>query len=297
MNESYQDKKTIEFFKKHKKLFYGLGILVAVFGLSFASNFVYDLYAPVTTKEYVTSDEDDLADDDCSVIGINLHGTLVTYIPKHSENDSSYDFDYDVTSSEDILWTLGQADANPNIEAIIIEVDSGGGSAVAGEEISKAIEAIDKPVIVFIREMGASASYWAISDADKIFASKNSNIGSIGVTQSYLQKSNKNKKEGYEYIELTTGRFKDTGSPDKPITAEERQLLMRDLKIIYHNFVEAVSKNRNLSIQKVEQFADGSTVLGLQAKELGLIDDIGGLNEVEKYLKKELGEEPSFCWE
>lgn len=272
--------KNILFGKTWKKIVFGIFLVVIVFCV------IFFIRRPL-----------EISEDNCSVQGINLHGSLLTYIPEHSESDSSSDFDYDSIGSEDITWMIDEANEDPNIKAIVIEVDSSGGLPVAGEEVANAIEASEKPVVGLIRQMGASASYWAISSADRIFASKNSDVGSIGVTQSYLQDVNKNKKDGYEYIPLTTGKFKDTGNPSKPLTVEDRALLMRDLKIVYQNFVEAVSKNRNIPIEKVRQIADGSTVLGERAKELGLIDEIGGINEVEKYLEETLGEEVEICWQ
>lgn len=295
-NTSYEDKRTVKFFQKHRKLFLGLGILALFFGLSVASQALYnrfsyhEVYTESSNTGYYT-------DGICKTIGINLHGTLLTYIPKHSENDSSYDFDYDVVSSEDIIWTIKKANDDPYIKAIAIEVDSNGGLPVAGEEISKAVENSGKPVVAFIRQTGASAAYWSISGADKIFASKNSDVGSIGVTMSYLNKVNKNKKDGYTYEQLSSGKYKDSGDPDKELTYDERAIFLRDVKILHQNFIESVSKNRKMPIEKVRQIADGSTVLGEKAKELGLIDEIGGIDEVEKYLNETLGEKSSICWQ
>lgn len=235
------------------------------------------------------------SEDSCNVVGINLHGTLLTYIPDHAENDSY--FDYDVSSSEDIVWTIKNANDEEWISSIIIEVDSGGGSSIAGEEVAEAIKSSEKPVVAFIRQTGASGAYWAISSADSIFASKNSDVGSIGVTGSYLSRGKKNEKDGYTYEDLSAGKFKDSGSTDKPLTKEERELFMRDINIIYENFIEAVSQNRNIPMDKVRKLADGSTVLGVRAKELGLIDEIGGINEVEEYLEDITGEKPEICWE
>lgn len=231
----------------------------------------------------------------CNVQGINLHGQITTYIPEHNITETSPYFDS--VASEKILWLIEDANENPNIKAIVIEVDSGGGSPVAGEEVSNAIQQSNKPVIAFIRSIGASASYLSISSADKIFASKYSDVGGIGVTMSYLNNVNKNKKDGYTYEELSIGKFKDSGSPDKILTTEEKILFQRDLKIIYEDFIETISKNRNIPINEVKDFADGSTVLGTQAKELGLINEIGGIFEVKKYLKEITGEESEICWE
>lgn len=233
--------------------------------------------------------------DNCSIRGINLHGTLFTYLPLHAENDTY--FKYDSVSSEDITGKIKLANENPDIKAIIIEVDSPGGSIVAGEEIDNVIKNSKKPVIALIRDLGASASLWAISSADRIYASENSTIGSIGVTSSFMSNAKKNEKDGITYEALSSGKFKDSGSPDKELTNEERALILRDINISFNNFIKAISLNRNIDIEKVKAIADGSTVLGDKAKELGLIDSIGSLVEVEKYLEEKLGETPEVCWQ
>lgn len=263
-------------------------IIIGIYGLS--------VIGPFNGIENITEDSAAGAtQEDCNVAGINLHGTLATYIPLHAEGDTL--FNYDSVSSEDILWSIKQANNNPKIKAIVVEVDSSGGSPVAGEEIATIIKNSNKPVISFIRDIGASSSYWAISTSDKILASKNSEVGSIGITMSYVSNSKKNEKDGLNYEQLSSGKFKDSGSPNLPLTEEERNLFMRDVKIMYQNFVEAISNNRNIPIDKVESIADGSMVLGEKALELNLIDGIGGINEVEQLLKQETGEEPSICWE
>jgi signal peptide peptidase SppA len=236
----------------------------------------------------------DSKDENCPVIGIDLHGGVVTYVPYHAEGDTS--FNYDIASSDYIVKTIKEANEDKKVKAIVIEVDSGGGSPVAGEEIANAVKGSEKPVVAYIRDSGASAAYWAISSASKIFASKNSNVGSIGVTGSYLNKSERNRRDGYVYEQLSVGKYKDSGSSDKPLTEEERALFMRDVNIVYANFIQAIANNRKLSVDKVKSIADGSTVLGQRAKELGLIDEIGGLSDVEKYLEPITKEKTVICW-
>lgn len=268
-----------------------IGIIMVLFLVFFYALGIFD---PLKERDLFTGDYD-VSSESCSIAGIELHGTLLTYIPNHSENDSF--FDYNVVASQDIVWAIRQANEDEEIKGIIIEVDSFGGSPIGGEEISIAIENSEKPVVAFIREVGASSAYWAISGADKIFASKNSNVGSIGVTSSYLSNVNKNTKDGYVYEQISVGKYKDSGSPDKPLTQEERDLFMRDNLIIYQNFIEAISKNRNIPIEKVKSFSDGATVLGVKAKELNLIDAMGGIYEVEQYLEEITGEKPGICWQ
>lgn len=235
------------------------------------------------------------ADENCTVAGINLHGTLLTYLPLHADNDPS--FNYDSVSSENIISSIRTANADPKIKAVVIEVDSGGGLPVAGEEIDNAIKNSDKPVVAFIRSTGASGAYWAVSNASKIFGSKSSDIGGIGVTTSYLSGADKNIKDGYTFEQLSAGKFKDTGNADKPLSIDEKKMLMKGVNIVYENFIEAVSQNRNIPIEKVRGFATGATFLGEEAKSLGLIDQIGTIYDVENYLETKIGERPYICWD
>lgn len=234
-------------------------------------------------------------DEDCNVAGIELHGSVVTY-----SSPSAYDADGNLTvdeSASDLITArIRGLENDDTIKAILLEVDSYGGSGVAGEEIAAALKNTKKPTVAMIRDAGASAAYWAATGADKIYASKNSDVGSIGVTYSYLDYIGKNRQDGLTYNQLSSGKFKDTGDPDKPLTLEERNLIMRDVKIVHQNFIKAVSENRNIGVEKVTSLADGSTMLGEAALKHGLIDQIGGMPEVKEYLKEKIGEDIRFCW-
>jgi protease-4 len=264
-------------------------ILSCVYGLIFL---VRKYNNPFLDSDSSLSDSSDT--ENCTVAGIELHGSLYTYLPEHAEGDT--DFDYDAFASENIVWAIKQANQNENIKAVLLEVDSSGGSPIGGQEIDIAVKNSEKPVVALIREIGASAAYLAISSADKIFASKYSDVGSIGVTMSYLNNVEKNRKEGYTYEQVSVGKYKDAGSPDKALTSEEKALFLRDTKIIYENFIKAVSENREIPLDEVRSFADGSSVLGEKAKELGLIDEVGGINEVEAYIEETIGENSEICW-
>lgn len=236
-----------------------------------------------------------IEEDSCNVIGIELHGSLVTYIsPENFDKDGNSLVDE--IASENIVYAIAQSEKDEKIKAIILEVDSYGGFPVAGEEVSNALKSAKKPTVALIRQAGLSAAYLAAVGANKIFASKNSDVGGIGVTMSYLDYTEQNKKEGLTYNELSSGKFKDTGSPDRKLSAEEIELLMRDIDKSHQNFIEAVAENRGMDIKKVESLADGSSMLGEMALQNGLIDQIGGLSEVEKYLEEKIGEKPEVCW-
>lgn len=228
----------------------------------------------------------------CNVLGLNIHGEIVTYIPPQ---DRSVDTDApieDVVSSEEIVATIEQAAADDSIKAILLDIDSPGGLPVAAEEIAAALKQSKLPSASVIRQTGVSAAYWIASATDRVFASRNSDVGSIGVTMSYVRTLN----EPGQYVELVSGKFKDTGNPDKVITQEERTLLLRDLDIIHRHFIEDVAQNRRLSVDAVRAIADGSSVLGEQAKSLGLVDEIGSWNEAKAYLKGRIGEDVAVCW-
>ena len=220
---------------------------------------------------------------DCNVANIKLHDSLFTYVKESDEC-------YDCASSEDIVNQIKDAEADDNIKAIILNIDSSGGWPVAAQEIADALKSAKKPSVAWIRDTGASAAYFAATGADRIFASDLSDVGSIGVTMSYLDNSKKNQKDGLTFNSLSIGAYKDTGNPDKILTKEERDLLMSDLQKSYDIFVANVAENRNLSIEKVRELADGNTMKGREALEVGLIDQLGGLFDIEKYLKDRIGD-------
>ena len=239
---------------------------------------------------------------DCNVAAIKLQGVLWTYniaTGQADEDGSGQDWlGAGVTqiTSESIVQRIEDADRDDNIKAILLEIDSPGGSVVAAEEIANALKRAQKPAVAVIREMGASAAYWSATGADAIFASANSNVGSIGVTMSYLDSAEKNKKDGLSYNQLSSGKFKDAGSYDRPLSEEEKDLFMRDVKILHENFVKAVSRNRGLEIEKVGEMADGSSMTGQAALDAGLIDKIGDTYAARRYLQGKIGKDAELCW-
>ncbi|HQI25776.1 MAG TPA: S49 family peptidase [Candidatus Paceibacterota bacterium] len=228
---------------------------------------------------------------DCNVLALSLNGYLDTYDWPMSEDEG-----LDFTSSEEILDGLLVAKDDSEVKAVLLSIDSGGGNGVAGEEVAEALKDLDKPSVAVIRSVGASAAYWAATGADKIFASRISDVGSIGVTASYLDESVKKEKEGYAYVELASAKYKDMGDLDRPMTDEEKEIMLNDLRKIHQVFVADVATNRKLEVVQVEGLANGLTYLGQEALEKGLIDEIGGLSAATKYLKNLIGEEPVICW-
>jgi protease-4 len=230
----------------------------------------------------------------CNVQGIKLYGQLYTY--RNRASDDTGQSSKDISSSEEITSAIEKANKDNSIKAVLLEIDSMGGSGVAGWEIAEALKHSNKPTVALIRESGDSAAYWAATGAKYIIASTNSDVGDIGVTMSYVGNYDKNTQDGLTFYSLSEGKFKDAGNPDKQLTPEEQQLFMRDLKIDYDNFVKDVAANRHLDINKVTALADGSSMTGQMAKDNGLIDQVGGIYDVEAYLQKQTKTNVNICW-
>ena len=287
-----------------KRIFKIIGIIILVFTVLAFWVQVYWIYVTPNNESYYEEEtsyydeeftDEELWSEDCNVTGINLHGELVTYISTENFDEEGYPV-VNQASSEDIVYAIKNTEGDENIKAILIEIDSFGGMPVAVEEVANALKQARKPTVALFRGAGLSSAYYAATGADIIFASQDSDIGSIGVTYSYLDYSKQNQDEGITFNQISSGKYKDLMNPDKPLTSEEKALLMRDIEIMNENFIKAVAENRNLNIDKIRKLADGSSMLGQMALENGLIDRIGGYYEVEEYLRELIGEDVEICW-
>jgi len=202
--------------------------------------------------------------------------------------DSGFLFD-GVTSSPEAVEFIEKAEKNPSIKAIILEINSPGGSAVASEEIANAVRKTNKTTVAWIREVGASGAYWVASSADYIVANRISITGSIGVIASYLEFPGLLEEYNVTYQRLVAGKYKDIGSPFKEMTSEEREIFQKNLDEIRDYFVSEVAKNRNLNKKDVDRIANGLFYLGAQAKDLNLVDELGGKDEVIHYIEAKEG--------
>ncbi len=174
-----------------------------------------------------------------------------------------------------IIGFINDANKNPDVKGIILDINSPGGTVLASKEIANAVKKSNKPVISVIHEVGASGAYWIASASDYIIADELSITGSIGVIGSYLEFSDLFDKYGVTYQRLVGGSYKDAGSPYKDLTPEERKLLQSKIDLIHEAFVREVATNRNMSVSDVRKSATGIFYLGSEAKDLGLIDELG----------------------
>ena len=248
----------------------------------------------VSTDENTASQDSGGCADGGNVALIKIRGGIVNYRIDPADDPNGI-YDPDSVSSDDVMHEIEEPENNGDIKGIIVEIDSPGGIPVAGEEIMNSLLALKIPTAAFIRERGLSAGYLIATAADKIYASRTSDVGSIGVTMSYIDNSKKNEKDGLTYNQLSTGKFKDMGDSEKELTAEEKARLMSDLEKSHQIFVEYVAKNRNMDIEAVKKLADGSSMIAQDAIDAGLIDEIGGLGEAKAYLQDKIGETVTVC--
>ncbi len=198
-------------------------------------------------------------------------------------------FENSGTPSAKIVEWIKEAQDSQKTKAILLEIDSPGGSPVATEEIATAVKNANKTVVAVIRETGASGAYWVASSADYIFASKMSVTGSIGVIGSRLEFAGLLKDYNVTYRRLVSGQYKDAGTQWKEMTPEEEKLFQAVLDEVHDDFINAVAENRKMPVEKVRELAHGFVFTGAQAKELALIDAIGSKEDAIKHIEQELG--------
>jgi protease-4 len=191
--------------------------------------------------------------------------------------------------ADDIVELIERADNNPEVKAILLEINSPGGSAVASYEIADAVKKANKTTVAVIREVGASGAYWVASATDHVIANPMSITGRIGVISSYLDFSGFINRYNVSYQRLVSGYKKDMMTPFRPMNDDEEKLMQDNLDTIRAYFVNAVAKNRNMSVDDVNTLADGRFYLGVDAKELGLIDDLGGMDDAIAWIEKKEG--------
>lgn len=200
----------------------------------------------------------------------------------------------DFASSEEITKLIKRAGRNDKIKAIVFEINSPGGGAVASDEIAAEIKKVNKTTVAWVREIGTSGAYWIASSTDHVVANRMSITGSIGVIASYLGFAGFIEEHNVTYERLVSGKYKDLGSPFKELTPEERMLFQKSLDAVNDYFIDEVAKNRNLSRKEVERLATGQFYLGAEALKLGLVDELGSRDEVKKYVEAQIGQEADF---
>ena len=188
-------------------------------------------------------------------------------------------------SGEDIVNKIETAESDSNVKAIVLEINSPGGTVLGSKIVADKVQSVEKPVVAVITESGTSGAYWIASQADAIVADELSIVGSIGVIGSYLEFSGLLDIYNVSYQRLVTGQYKDISSPYKEMTSDEEELIQERLDVIHDYFVAQVAAGRNMTYVEVADLSDGLFYLGLECKELGLVDEFGDLDYAVEYAK------------
>ncbi len=173
------------------------------------------------------------------------------------------------------LKLLERAQDDPDVKAIVLRVDSPGGTVAASEEIASYVKNATKPVVVSVSDVDASGAYMVSSQADRIVANPGSAVGSIGVITEIPNVSALMDKVGVQFKVIMAGKYKDAGSPFRALTPQETALIQGQVDQVYEQFVGIVAAGRHMSRADVEKLATGWAWNGDEAKKLGLVDQIG----------------------
>lgn len=199
------------------------------------------------------------------------------------------DYESYASSPEKFGSQIKEAEEDPSVKAIVFFINSPGGSVVASREIARSVAGAKKPTVCWLGDVAASGAYWIASSCGHIVADELSVTGSIGATSAYLELSGLLKKYDVDYKQLTTGKYKDSGSPYRELTKEEEAMFRDALNKVLEKFAQSVSERRNISVEKIKSL-EGKAVLGEEALSLGLVDSLGGREEVLRVIEEKTKE-------
>lgn len=168
-----------------------------------------------------------------------------------------------------------------DVKAVVLRVNSPGGSATASEVIQREVQLMTetKPIVVSMGNVAASGGYWISSYGSKIFAQPNTVTGSIGVFGMLLNVQSLGNNQGITWDVVKTGPYADIDTITRPKTAQEMAIIQQMVDRIYERFLNLIVQSRNLPAQQVREIAQGRVWSGQEAQQLGLVDEIGGLND------------------
>jgi protease-4 len=180
-----------------------------------------------------------------------------------------------------IIEQLVKFKKDDSVKAIVFRIESPGGGVSPSQELYREIQrtAERKPVVASMGSVAASGGYYIASGVQKIYANPGTITGSIGVIAQFTNFEELFKKIGFRMEVVKSGAFKDMGNPGRAMTAEEREYLQKLLDNVHQQFVRDVARGRRMPEEKVREIADGRIFTGEQAKEMGLVDELGGLND------------------
>ena len=186
-----------------------------------------------------------------------------------------------ISESGPVIEQLKRFGKDDSVKAIVLRIDSPGGGVGPSQEIYEEVKKVraKKPVLASMGALAASGGYYIACAAQRVYANPGTMTGSIGVIMPFMNVKDLVEKIGVKGMTVKSGTFKDIGSPLRDMTPLERELLQGVVDNVHLQFVNAVADGRTLDRQDVLQIADGRIFTGEQAKELGLVDVLGNLED------------------
>jgi protease-4 len=196
-----------------------------------------------------------------------------------------------IAQSSGIIEELERYLEDKEVKAIILRIDSPGGGVGPAQEIYREVIKIKpkKKVVTSMGSVAASGGYYIASASDLIVANPGTITGSIGVIMQFSNFEELLKKIGIKGVVLKSGEHKDIGSPFREMTPEEKKIMQEVLDNVHQQFIQAVADGRKLDRAKVVEIADGRILTGEQAKNLGLVDQMGNLQDTIEITAKMVG--------
>jgi len=196
-----------------------------------------------------------------------------------------------ITQSSGIIEEINQYQEDEGVKAIILRIDSPGGGVGPSQEIHREVLKIKlkKKVITSMGSVAASGGYYIACASDLIIANPGTITGSIGVLMEFTNIEELFKKIGIKGVVLKSGEHKDIGSPFREMTPEEKKIIQGVIDNVHQQFIQAVAEGRKMDREKVMQIADGRILTGEQAKQIGLVDQIGNLQDAIDIVAKMVG--------
>ena len=237
---------------KQKRIFIGLGVIVGLLVFFFALLFFFGRYSGSKPGRFAFGDK---------IAIVEIKGVIA--------------------QSSGIIEQLQQHLEDEGVKAIILRIDSPGGGVGPSQEIHREILKIKlkKKIITSMGSVAASGGYYIACASDLIVANPGTITGSIGVLMQFSNFEELLKKIGIKGVVLKSGEHKDIGSPLREMTPEEKKIMQEVLDNVHQQFIQAVAEGRKLDYSKVVQIADGRILTGEQAKNLGLVDKLGNLQD------------------
>lgn len=190
----------------------------------------------------------------------------------------------EIHDATDVLKALYKQAADKDTKAIVLRIDSPGGAVAPSEEIYNAVKRLkaEKPIVVSMGSVAASGGLYSAVSASKVFCQPGTQTGSIGVIMQIPNFTSIADKVGFSMVTVKSGAMKDAGNPFRSMTDQERAYLEETAHRVHTQFIRAVAEGRNINEAKVRSFADGRVILGVEAKELGLVDDFGDIYDAAR---------------